>query len=181
MTRLIGLTGPAGCGKSTAAAALADMGWTRTRFAAPLKAMLAALYAEAGLDAAAAALRIEGGLKEAPCPILGGRTPRHAMQTLGTEWGRDLIAPALWVRLWERRARALLGEGARVVVEDVRFADEAAAVRSLGGLVVALERPGLSCRGDHASEMAVAADVAVVNACAPAELARAIGLLSPPP
>lgn len=181
MTRLIALTGPAGSGKSTAAAALAEQGWTRTRFAAPLKAMLAALYAEAGLDAKAVALRIEGGLKEAPCPILAGRTPRHAMQTLGTEWGREMIAPALWVRLWERRARALLDAGVRMVVEDVRFDDEADAVRSLGGLVVALERPRLAWSGAHVSEAGVAADVAVVNACAPEELARAISLLAPPP
>ena len=32
---------------------------------------------------------IEGALKEVPCELLGGKTPRYAMQTLGTEWGRD--------------------------------------------------------------------------------------------
>lgn len=178
MTRLVALAGPAGCGKSAAAAALADEGWTRTRFAAPMKAMLAAFYREAGLDDEAVDLRIEGGLKEAPCPMLAGRSPRHAMQTLGTEWGREQIAGEVWVRLWERQTRALLAAGKRVVVEDVRFSNEAEAVRALGGLVVEVERPGHARAGSHATERGVTADVVVVNACSPAHLARAIALLA---
>jgi hypothetical protein len=79
--RLIALTGYAGSGKSTLADILAcEHGFTVVKFAGPLKAMLRAL----GLDER----EIEGDLKEQPCQLLAGHTPRRAMQTLGTEWGR---------------------------------------------------------------------------------------------
>lgn len=129
--RLVGLCGPAGSGKSTAAAILAEWGYTRLRFAAPLKAALRAMLAEAGVTEAEAARMIEGDLKEAPHAALAGRTPRHAMQTLGTEWGRALIHPDLWVRLTMCRAEAILAAGGRVVIEDVRFPNEAAAVQGV--------------------------------------------------
>jgi hypothetical protein len=51
--------------------------WRQVKFAGPLKSMCMAL----GLTEA----HIEGHLKEVPCELLCGQTPRHAMQTLGTE------------------------------------------------------------------------------------------------
>ena len=62
-------------------------------FAAPLKAMFAAL----GI---APAPRDDPRVwRETPHPLLCGRTPRQALQTLGTEWGRDCIGDDVWVRL----------------------------------------------------------------------------------
>lgn len=141
MIRLIALTGPAGAGKSTAAKHLvARHGYRVEKFAGPLKDMLRGF----GLTER----HIEGDLKEVPCDLLGGKTPRYAMQTLGTEWGRDLISPSLWVDTWSSRAATGL-----VVCDDCRFPNEAAAVRALGGVIVRVvrvghERPG----GDHVSE-----------------------------
>ena len=138
--RLIGLCGPIGCGKTTSARYLEEAhGYARVPFAAPLKAMLAA----AGLTEA----HLNGSLKELPCDLLLGRTPRYAMQTLGTEWGRDLIGPGLWLRLWEARVSA---HGA-VVADDVRFANEAARIRSRRGILVRVCRPGYGPSGGHAS------------------------------
>ncbi len=52
----------------------------------------------------------------------------------------------------------------RVVADDVRFANEAAAIRALGGTVVEIRRPGLSrLAGGHVSEAGVAADTVVDN------------------
>jgi hypothetical protein len=62
-------------------------GFARVRFAGPLKAMMAAL----GCTNA----EIDGDRKEVPCDLLGGKSPRWAMQTLGTEWGRKLIGDDL--------------------------------------------------------------------------------------
>jgi hypothetical protein len=135
--RLLGLCGAIGAGKTTAARSLvARHGFFRVPFAAPLKAMLLAL----GLPAAA----LEGAAKEAPHPFLAGRTPRQAMQWLGTEWGRDLIGPDFWVAAWRARLTPLAPGG--VVADDVRFANEAAAIRALGGLIVEITRPGLAPR-----------------------------------
>lgn len=137
---IIGLSGRIGCGKSTVAEHLASAhGYHRHRMAGPLKAMMRCL----GLDDR----HIEGELKEVPCDILGGATPRQAMQTIGTEWGRNMIHPDLWTRAWT----ATLPAVGDVVCEDVRFQNEADAVREAGGVVIRIERdnaPGSA----HASE-----------------------------
>lgn len=79
------------------------------------------------------------------------------MQTLGTEWGRECIAPDVWTRL--TLAGASLREGRSVVIDDVRFPNEVVAIRALGGIVVRIERPGLVPE-DHPSGTAQAAIVA---------------------
>ncbi len=158
---IVGFSGLAGAGKSTAADVLIrEYGFVRVRFAGPLKAMMAALYAEAGLDADDIVQRIDGGMKEAPDPVLGGTSPRRAMQTLGAEWGRDLIARDLWISLWSRAAAM----HSRVVVDDVRFDNEAAAIRALGGMVIRVDCPWAGTSFGHQSEAGVTADAAILNA-----------------
>lgn len=143
---LIGLTGRAGVGKSTAAHYLnAVHGFTRMRFAGPLKDMLRAL----GLSER----ELEGDLKEKPCALLGGQTPRFAMQRLGSEWGRDLIHPELWTVILQERARALLAAGHSVCVEDVRFPNEVAAIKALGGRIIRIRNFDINGTPDaHPSE-----------------------------
>lgn len=151
MSRLIAFAGPAGSGKSTAADALAQVGYCRIRFAAPLKAMLHAFYQHCGLPHHEIERRIEGDLKQSDDPLLGGATPRYAMQTLGTEWGREMIWDELWVNAWKEKVQRLLDSGLSVVVEDCRFANEAAAIRELGGAIIMLVGRG-GIAGDHPSE-----------------------------
>ena len=152
--RTIGFCGPAGAGKSTAAEHLMQhWRFQRVRFAGPLKAMMLAL----GLDPA----HVDGDRKEEPTPLLCGRTPRQAMQWLGTEWGRNLIGERFWISAW-RAAMERAPHGCRhpddrfalIVADDVRFANEAKAIRDRGGLVVRIERPGAGSAsgGAHASE-----------------------------
>lgn len=162
--RLIAFTGPAGAGKSTAAAALVNKGWHLVKFASPLKDMMRAFYRSCGIDNAAyIEARIEGDQKEEPDPFLRGRTPRHAMQTLGTEWGRDLIAPDFWVSAWQQRVGQLLASGADVVTDDCRFTNEANAVSWLGGTVVALKGRATAVES-HVSEFGgIEADMTVKN------------------
>jgi len=153
MSRLIAFTGPAGSGKSTAASALVEAGWVRVKFADPLKNMLRAFYASCGLEHNPyIEARIEGDMKEEPDPFLRGRTPRHAMQTLGTEWGRCQIAQDLWVAAWEQKVMSLFARGLDVVVDDCRFANEAEAVRRLGGKIVMLEGRSAGIGTGHSSE-----------------------------
>lgn len=141
---LIGLTGHKGAGKSAFAAMLAGrVTVDRIHIATPLKNMLRVL----GVTDA----QLDGDEKETPCDLLNGATPRHAMQTLGTEWGRDLIDLNLWVDQW---ARAAEQSAAPVVInESVRFHNELDAIKSRGGLIVRICRPGY--HGDnHSSENA---------------------------
>lgn len=133
--RVIGLAGLAGSGKSTVASLLDDRGYAHARFAAPLKDMLAAVLRRAGMTSQEAGRCVDGDMKETPLPQLCGNTPRRAMQTLGTEWGRDCMGADLWVGLAMAPIPQYLAEGGRVVFDDVRFPNEAAAIRAAGGEV----------------------------------------------
>jgi hypothetical protein len=53
---------------------------------------------------------------------------------------------------WERLAQQKLDLGISVVVDDVRFPNEAAIVRRLGGELWRVERPGTERGTSHASE-----------------------------
>lgn len=167
---IIGLTGYAGSGKSTAARHLVERhGFTLVKFAGPLKSMMRAL----GLGER----EIEGDLKEVPHRLLGGRTPRHAMQTLGTEWGRNLIHSNLWVNAAMASAHAVLDQGGRVVFDDVRFPNEVEAVRAAGGMIFEIWRPGIARASGHASEAKeLANDGVIVNEHGLEEFERALDL-----
>jgi hypothetical protein len=145
--RLIAFVGPIGSGKSVCADYLCNFyGYTKIKFAGPLKRMLK----EMGLTDE----HLEGALKEQPCDILDGRTPRCAMQTLGTEWGRDLISERLWGNVWQHRADQLLLTQP-VVTDDCRFQNEAERVKSMGGIVVRVSPPDSHSTGtaaNHSSE-----------------------------
>lgn len=86
---------------------------------------------------------------------LGQITARHALQTLGTEWGRALD-PDLWVNAALRRARELLLGGApAAIITDGRFRNEILATHVAGGHVVRIRCPGAGLTGaaaTHASE-----------------------------
>jgi hypothetical protein len=91
------------------------------------------------------------------------------MQTLGTQWGREHIGPDFWVRLWERQLDFAAGP---IVCDDVRFANEFAAVRRQGGVVLRVMRPG-AIRDGHASERdwrRVFPDATIINDGTVAEL-----------
>jgi hypothetical protein len=74
------------------------------------------------------------------------------MQTLGTDWGRDLISPNLWTLLAHQR---LLRNGPGMVIPDIRFENEAAWVRDHGGMVIHLTRPDAEPVQKHPSENGV--------------------------
>jgi hypothetical protein len=159
---LIGLAGRARVGKDTVASYLAaHLTLISYAFADPLKQALAGLFS---LTAA----QLEGAEKELPLEWLG-KSPRELMQLLGTEWGRDLVHPQLWLLLAERNLQAMaeLNQDMQgVVIRDVRFDNEADWVRSKGGVIVHITRPDASVVADHVSESGVTVwplDHVVVN------------------
>lgn len=141
---IVGIIGFAHVGKSQVAQTLIDeYNFTRIKFSDGLKNMLRAI----GLTED----EIEGDLKEKPCEKLGGQTPRHAMITLGTEWGRNLIREDLWALAWRKYVIDSAAE--RIVVDDCRFLNESSMIRRIGGVIWHVERPGYGPVKHHQSEL----------------------------
>lgn len=156
MTTIIGLMGPAGSGKSSAAQFLVDRyGARRYSFADPLKDMVKRAF-----DLSEAQVRGTQADKEAVDPRYGV-SARWLLQRVGTEGCRAVFGADFWTRMLLERVTREAPEVA--VVEDVRFTNEAAAIRSFGsfsaryvsGYVWRLHPVGESTStdaGTHASE-----------------------------
>lgn len=140
---LIGIAGPAGSGKDTVANYICAYytGFVKLSFATPIKYML-----EKGLGFTEA--QLHGRDKEKIDPRFG-KSARYIMQTLGTEWGRDLIHPDIWVICLEAFLRK------NTVIADVRFENEAKFIREKKGLLIHLERSHKGIGKSHASEKAL--------------------------
>jgi len=151
--KVIGITGPAGSGKDTAADFLLErlpFGYRKVSFAGPLKEMVAT-----GLGLSHD--QLYGDEKDIVDDVYG-ITPRRIMQTLGTEWGRNLIHPDVWVKVMESLySRPGYGE---LVIPDVRFENEADFVREHGVLIHIVGRfdNGDSVVEDHVSESGINID-----------------------
>ncbi|MFI7481919.1 hypothetical protein ACH9EU_05830 [Kocuria sp. M1R5S2] len=162
LTDLIGLHGRKQAGKDTCGARLAAAhGYARVAFADPLRVFLTALDPLVGVRDGAG-LRLSTVLAE-----VGGdwdrlkdesRDPVHReirtlLQKVGNEAGKAVFGETVWADRGLETARRL---GGRVVITDVRFDVEAAAVAAAGGRVVHVLRPGTAAGADpHASEAGI--------------------------
>ena len=151
--KLIGITGKARSGKDTAARVLIEQrGLINYSFADPMKEGVKVMF---GLTEE----HVNGELKEQVIPEIGV-SPRRILQTLGTEWGRDIIRSDLWVLLAQQKWEAIKAatEGTfhgGMIVPDVRFEDEAAFIRDNGGLLIHIERKAAQEIEGHVSEAGV--------------------------
>lgn len=157
---LIGLySSAAGAGKSTVAEMLGRYGYTTLSFATPIKQMLAALLTELGYTPNEIASLIFEDKEQAIDKIHPRTSARHMLRTLGTEWGRQCVHPHIWLTVWKERkrqldlvARTATNQDAYIVVDDVRFTNEADFIRSFGGHMWQITRPGTHTVIPHASE-----------------------------
>lgn len=125
-TKIIGICGAARAGKTTAAEAIArEFGAKHLSFAEPIRNFIQELTGGYTDDQ-----------KEEVIPWIG-KSPRQMMQTLGTEWGREMVSSSLWVDRCMRQAE----QHPLVVISDVRFQNEVSAIFVRKGLLIHINRP----------------------------------------
>ena len=78
---------------------------------------------------------------------------RRLIQELGGK-SEELIGSKVWIQPTIEMSRILRRDGSSVAIPDVRFPDEADAIKSAGGIVVRIDRPDVP-RLDHPTECAL--------------------------
>ena len=165
---IVGIAGRKRSGKNSVAA-LAARGFLRLAFADHLKWLIMQTW-DMSFDQV-----FSDELKEQVDPRWGF-SPRQALQQVGTEVGRKLHSDT-WVRkTLDTIRRGSRGEevilpnfemgyfehitfdesyAQRWVIPDVRFPNEADAIRNQGGVIVKVTRPSLESTDTHDSETSV--------------------------
>ena len=163
---LIGICGPAGSGKDTLADGIAAMDiYFKYAFADPIKAAINIMF---GFGPAHWENR---GWKEEVLPWIGV-SPRTLAQSLGTEWGRDMVDQELWLKIAQQKFAKIDGTarmehgrilGLGMIIPDVRFDNEAQWIKDAGGLLLKIDRPSMEIsESSHATEAGV--DPALIDA-----------------
>lgn len=126
---IIGIHGVAGAGKDTAAVPFLEHGYRKVSFADAIKDALNSMMGWHH------AMWENREWKETPQPLLG-MSPRDMALSLGTTWGRDTVDPDIWIKLAIAKADQI-----PAVIPDVRFENEAQAIRDAGGVIIEVVRP----------------------------------------
>lgn len=149
---IVGLCGAIGSGKDTLASRLSYAGFKRYKFADPLYAMANALDPSFHPDMAHADKR------DWLLGVEAFGTRRNFLQQLGTEFLRRRISEDFFILYMEQAIHNHMEHHPTmgVVISDVRFENEAACIRGMGGHIVHL-KPTWACQvTDHESDRAVA-------------------------
>tara|TARA_R110000737_G_scaffold64874_2_gene92605 strand:+ start:919 stop:1599 length:681 start_codon:yes stop_codon:yes gene_type:complete len=78
-------------------------------------------------------------------------TPRKLLQLLGTECGRQIIHPNIWVN----SLFADYKKDSNWIITDVRFTNEAQTIKDRGGIMIRINRPLYRLDDQHPSETAL--------------------------
>lgn len=172
---IIGLTGPAGCGKDTVALVLTTHArFSQVNFADALRSELVSAFCvdqtlftrrdlkEAPTEQLALSRCTADGFvgrmvvhhqkMSLPLDLHAPQSPRRIMQWWGTEY-RRWQDPTYWTRALIGRVHTQQqGHQYRHVIGDVRFTNEAQAVRVMGGVIWQITRPGVAADRGHVSE-----------------------------
>ncbi|MFJ1789555.1 hypothetical protein ACIOML_35255 [Streptomyces anulatus] len=178
--RHVALMGRAGAGKDTAAARLVNRyQFVRVAFADPLKDSALRLDPIVGAESTSYGslpIRLSDVVKRYGWDRAKNSYPevRRTLQNLGEGIRAD--DPDFWLRMALDKVATADRWSLPVVVSDVRYANEADALRSAGALMVRIERPGATAGGEaarHVSELdldAYPADAVLNNSGTVAEL-----------
>jgi len=155
--RIIGFAGPQDSGKDTAADALVDaLGWVKINPGDGIAAVVRELLRSAGLTEPRLRhlVNTRDGRSEPIGGAFGEKTARDLMRSLGDDWGRAMVQPALYADIMETRIASLLLDkhAPGVAVTGIRKPNEVHAIKRMGGEVWRIHRPGFEATGVHTSE-----------------------------
>lgn len=150
---ILGLSGWARNGKDTVADHLiSKYGYERISFAAPMKEALYRLNPKITINnVVSTPIRIGVDIYGWDDLKTHGPEVRELLQRFGTEVGREMFGEDFWVNA----AIDSIEDGSKVIVSDVRYPNEADAIKKLGGEVWRVVRPGFGAANGHASEHAL--------------------------
>jgi hypothetical protein len=152
---IVGLLARKRHGKDTVADYLvSNYGYEKYSFANPIKRGCMELF---GFTEE----QVFGDLKEVVDP-LWGCTPRSILQVLGTELlqydiqqyipsFKDQIGRKVWVKSFNKYYTN--NPDKNISIADVRFIHEADEIKTLGGIIIKVVRPGMPDNDSHASEV----------------------------
>jgi hypothetical protein len=154
---LIGLCGPSGAGKDTAAGLLTviladsdtnsrlyDMGWFKwcakqLAFATPLREVVSALLGNV-LPVSASTIEVACASQiHKNTPMQYGPTYKEFQQKFGTEFVRNMVHPDFWILAMSQRL-SYYKSHQPAIITDVRFQNEVDFVQSCGGLIIRISR-----------------------------------------
>ena len=146
MKKIIGITGLKRSGKDTTAYYLhKKYNYDIFHFAEPLKDMITALLANVDCNDN----YFTEYHKEEIIPTIN-QSYRSLAQTLGTEWGRNMMDNDLWIRILEFNSQW----SNYIVIPDLRFNNEAKWIADNNGIILKIVKDtGLS--DTHASESGI--------------------------
>ena len=150
--RVLGLSGWARSGKDSVAEFLEERcGYVKMSFAQPIKEALERLNPT--IDVEGHRLSMSVAVEKIGWEPLKSMSQevRPLLQRFGSEVGREMFGDDIWVDY----AMDRIPDGAKVVFSDVRYPNEADAIRREGGQVWRIERNGNSPANDHTSEHAL--------------------------
>lgn len=165
----IGLTGPMGTGKTTFAQEITILARESYNFQPyyveiiPFASTLKMMLAFTDLHSVDVIMRASSNFHELSDalinqtnqrknqPLMNNVSMRKAAQTLGTEWGREIIDPDIWVELWYQMVELRIAEIQRqrhydnghiiFIADDIRFPNEINVTRTFPfSLIFKLER-----------------------------------------
>jgi len=160
---VIGISGYARSGKDTIAEKLVERGYVRGSFADAIRDALYRL--NPSIDATGVCDKDEDGVRLYLEPVslqalvdrCGWENTkaepdvRRLLQVFGTEVGREMFGDNIWIDyLFDS-----LPDGAKVVIPDVRYPNEADAITALGGVVWRVVRDGVGPVNGHISDSAM--------------------------